>query len=158
MDTDKYNSIYCGVLLSSPDGIEAQSTDHSTTKNVCLHCYDAPALPDIVYCAECLKIYQDEYAASLLPQCHLCWRHAEHIYHTTAWRNFPSETLYLCAIHIRAACGLLIKEPDIRAEVEREYEASLLYEDEPYYSRADEMADQANADYYDEVARGGRVA
>ena len=32
------------------------------------------------------------------------------------------------------------------------------YDDEPYYSRADEMADQANADYYDEVARGGQVA
>ncbi len=78
MDTDIV-TVFTGGISSSSDA-EPNTSLQSTTKNVCLHCYDAPALPDIVYCAECLKAYQDEYEASLLHSCHLCWRHADFHY------------------------------------------------------------------------------
>lgn len=38
-----------------------ESLEARVKTEICLHCYEAPALPDIVYCANCLAMYQDEY-------------------------------------------------------------------------------------------------
>ncbi len=99
-------------------------TEQAATVNVCLHCYDAPALPDIVYCADCLKIYQDEYEASLLHSCYLCWRHAEHTYPTTpcflAGVYYPSETRHLCRIHWRKLWEVLLESLYNRVQMQDE--------------------------------------
>ncbi len=125
MDTDIV-TVFSVRVTSSPDGIEAQHTTDSTTMNVCLHCYDAPALPDIVFCADCLKIYQDEYEASL-QSCSLCEQPARHIYHTTSFtwkgRDWPSERRPLCDLHMQNACELIVESVDVRDEAERQYEA-----------------------------------
>lgn len=78
-----------------------------------------------------------------------CWRHAEVAYKTCAWLNFPSETRYLCKMHYALLWRMVLTTLQERV-LEDSYE--------PYYSRADEQSDLANADYWDEVARGGQVA
>jgi hypothetical protein len=97
--------------------------------------------------------------------CYLCWRHAEHEYHTKAFflagAYYPSETRHLCTMHYRRVWGVMLRTLGNRVRVEQEVAQSEYGAEEddsdyePYYSRADEMADQANADYYDEIARRG---
>lgn len=90
-----------------------------------------------------------------LHSCYLCWRHAERIYQTTAFKwhgqYFPSEERPLCRLHWLLALGVHLESVFIRKQVNEEVEAE---DYEPYYSRADEQSDLANADYYDEIARG----
>jgi hypothetical protein len=113
-----------------------------------------------------MKLLDNPYSTTLTPPfVHVCqasengipcWRHAEIAYKTTAWLDFPSETRFLCKMHYALLWRMVLANLKERVLTQECMEAAEDYE--PYYSRADEMADIANADYYDEIARGGRVA
>jgi hypothetical protein len=78
---------------SSPDGPNTEPLPHSNTMNV-------PALQS----------------------CFLCWRHAERIYQTTPWRNFPSEERHLCRLHWLLALGVHLESVFVREQVNEGYE------------------------------------
>ncbi len=82
-----------------------------------------------------------------------CESEATHTYtvNATAWGGFPSEERHLCDEHGRKVARLWLLLQGVEKLDEE-------LEQEPYYSRADEEADIANAAYWDEVARGGSAA
>lgn len=63
--------------------------------------------------------------AAPLHSCYLCWRHAEHIYQTTAFKwhgqYFPSEERHLCRLHWLLALGVHLESVFIRKQVSEEY-------------------------------------
>ena len=60
-----------------------------------------------------------------LQSCYLCWRHAEHIYQTTAFKwhgqYFPSEERPLCRLHWLLALGVHLESVFIRKQVYEDY-------------------------------------
>ncbi len=61
-----------------------------------------------------------------LHTCYLCWRHAEHEYHTTpcflSGVFYPSETRHLCKMHYKLIWEVLLESLYARVQVNEQYE------------------------------------